>query len=124
MSQQFTYIGACTHIRAEDLTAMVDQETPVTWGTFKKHVGINNAFWLCKTLGYAAKKWLRGTLRIEDDPCVSFSRSKYRGHLCYFCTWSAIEFIFVAGLPVPEVAAARRVQAPACYPGAGEARLS
>lgn len=76
----------------EDLLAMIDRARDVSYRTMLKH---------CPTLrewarekGYGPMNQGGFGLFLQNDPCVSFAKSVFRGKPCYFVTWSAIEFIW------------------------------
>jgi hypothetical protein len=85
-----SYVGCCVELKGDDITDMVDVAIEVTAKTFKKNISTDAYKWLSTKLGYSG---LHFTL--EEDYTVSFHRSKYKGKRCYYCRWSAIEYVFV-----------------------------
>lgn len=82
------YIGRCIELNGQDITDMVDAARDITVQTFRKHIGTEAYQQLEADLGYDSR------LRLANDHCVSFGKSKYRGKSCVYCRWSAIEYVF------------------------------
>ena len=76
---------------SEELHEMYDQEREITFTTFSRRVDIRP---IAKDLGYVSGRHAQG-LRMQNDRCVRFFRSKFRGENCYYMDWSCIDHIFV-----------------------------
>lgn len=86
-----TFIGSCVQLDGDDITDMVDQAVEVTVATFRRRIGSEAYQWLERELGYSDLP----NLSLAKDYHVSFYRSKYQNEKCYYCRWSAIEYVFV-----------------------------
>lgn len=85
----YTFETTCIEARGKDILAMRDSATKVTYRTMLKHCV--DMLHVAQRLGYI----VRGQdLKLKDDWCVSYHRSKYRGKPCYYFVWSGIEHIF------------------------------
>ena len=77
-----------------DLEALIDKGRDISVRTFKDRIG-NGAFRdLAESLGYDTGR-SRGGIRLEDDCHVAFRKAPFRGGVCYYLVWSAIEYVFV-----------------------------
>ena len=83
------FVTSCVGALAEDIDAMTyhDGNQEITYGTFVKHVGVEQLKELFPDL-YDCEPSL------GNDPCVSFHKSQYRGEACVYMKHSAIEYIF------------------------------
>ena len=92
MNKPFNFYSDCVNIPQSEvvqLIEMIDNSQSISYKTFIKHC---NCFDIFKSLGYV----INGNgLKISNDYCVNFNKSKFRGKTCYFFKWSAIEFIFI-----------------------------
>lgn len=85
------FVGSCVQLDGDDISDMVEQATEITASTFKRNIGNNSYSWLSQELGYSDLP----NLSLATDYHVSFHKSKYQGQRCYYCRWSAIEYVFV-----------------------------
>ena len=83
---KFQYKTCCVDAPSgEVITDMVDIARQITINTFFRHVSRKE---VSEMLGYDK------FLRISQDYCVSFWKSKFMGELCYYVQHSAIEYIY------------------------------
>lgn len=99
MSSKFILATRCVEANGDDITEMVDSARQITIETFKRHCNWRP---IAARLGYNTAPRAKSGLRIETDPYVSFFKSVYRGHPCYYMDWSRIEHVFLAKGVVPE----------------------
>lgn len=102
-TKTFHYLTNCVGCTGDDVEAlgeMVEQEREITWRTFLKHVPIEEirtAFpmfsWRGEYICPVDGKPTTG-FHIKDAYGVSFHKSKFRGELCYYVWYSAIEYIW------------------------------
>lgn len=81
--KEYAFLTTCVGVPERDVEAlidMIDTAIDIKWATFKKHCDFEDIQRDLKTL--------------NDDYCVGFYRSKYKGQRVYFFTHSAIEHIF------------------------------
>lgn len=76
---------------ADQLRRMYDAAREITFRTFAGQVELTP---LLGDLGYAKGQREKG-LRLQNDPCVRYFKSKYRGQACYYMVHSAIDHIFL-----------------------------
>lgn len=89
---EFSFVTDCVSSKGEDIQAMTDRSVTVTRRTFREHC--RDSLKLLETqLGYA--EHARQGLTMAEDWHVSYHRSRYRGQLCYYLVWSAIEYVFL-----------------------------
>ena len=74
------------------LESLYEADREITFRTFARHVCIGE---LSDYLGYAYGRHVRG-LRLGNDYCVRFYRSKLNEKPCYHMDWSAIDHVFQA----------------------------
>lgn len=88
--KMFSYWGNCINSSAEDIWALQDSANRVKWKTFKHHISGARRF--LKDIGAL----LDGATDkdIEDCDWIAFNKGIFRGKICYFVDWSAIEWIF------------------------------
>jgi hypothetical protein len=86
-----SFVGSCVQLDGDDITDMVDQAVDIKAETFRKNIGSEAYQWLESELGYSDLP----NISLAKDYHVSFHRSKYQGEKCYYCRWSAIEYVFV-----------------------------
>lgn len=84
-----SYVGCCTQLSGEFVTAIVDQMRYVTLDTVRRNIGVNQFQWLVGQLGYGRD------LPISKDPHVAYFKSRVGDKLYYGVVWSAIEYIFL-----------------------------
>ena len=87
--REFVYVFNCTGIAdgaLEHLEQMIEGARDITLPTLRRHVDLKE--WE-NEMGYGS--WLR----LKDDWCVSFHKSKVVGVTCYYIRLSAIEYVFV-----------------------------
>jgi len=77
-------------IPTEEMIKAVDEATEITWETFRRNINLDDL----KALMPGLYSWTGRGLHIKNDPCVSFWKTKMRGFVCYFISWSSIEFFF------------------------------
>jgi len=70
---------------------MVDQSREVTFETLRKHVGTDNLKDMFPFYDWGNG---HGGLRMKDDYCVSYYKSRYNGCPCYYVEHSRIEYVF------------------------------
>lgn len=88
--KKFRYLTNCINAEGEDIQAMCDASTEITYRTFIKHVPIEEI----KRL-FPFYDWSGQGLHIKNDFMVSYYKSKYKGIPCYYLEHSRIEYIFV-----------------------------
>ena len=77
------YVGSCISAKAEDIWAMVDNATQITYRTFLKHVP-------------DIREWSKSLpVPLSQDWSVGFFKSKYKGKPCYYMNHSSVEHIWV-----------------------------
>jgi len=81
------YETCCVSANGDDITNMVDEAREIKYDTFMKHVDKEEVMNL---LGYPC-----GNLRLKNDWCVRYYKSKYQGKPCVYVNHSAIEYVFV-----------------------------
>jgi len=87
--KSFTYVTCCVNSTAEAINDMVERATNITYDTFKKYVDIRE---VSKQFGYEMDK--RKGLTLKNDWAVSFYKSVFNGHPCYYMCHSMIEYIY------------------------------
>ena len=98
--RKLPYYVNCIEMKSDSdraaIEKMIEDATPVSWSTFKKHVNLDHVrklfpqyYWR----GYNKKSDL-GNLTLWNDWHVQFFRSKIFGGTCYFLVHSAIEYVF------------------------------
>lgn len=92
-SEKIQYRTCCVDSTAEAIHAMVDKAREVTYRTFRKHVPAAVMDEWASNQGYDVGHQ-RGGLRLRSDWHVSYHKSVYRGHNCWYIRHSAIEYIF------------------------------
>lgn len=74
------------------LIEMIDNSRKIKWETFRKHVDVEELKPLLPSYSFSFNG--QG-MHPKDDPYVFFCKSKYKGEVCYYMSWSAIEFVFL-----------------------------
>lgn len=85
-----SYETCCVSANGDDIMDMVDSAREITYETFVKHVGTQEA---SSVLGYPYGRE-RG-LKLKNDWHVRYHKSTYKGKPCVFAVHSAIEYVFV-----------------------------
>lgn len=80
----------------DDLRDLYANDRQVTYATFARHCDSES---FARDLGYALGH--APGLKLKNDRCVRFYRSKWKGKPCFYVDQSAVDFIF---LPREEVA--------------------
>lgn len=83
---RFRYLTCCVNSTAQAIDDMMDRAREIQCSTFKRRCDWK---WIEESFGYS-----RGGLRLHEDYCVRFFRSRYRGRKVYVMVHSAIEYIF------------------------------
>ena len=89
----FQYLTSCVNSTANDINKMVDNAIDITYDTFAKYVDVRE---VSTQFGYELNK-SRG-LTLKEDWAVSFHKSTYCKHPCYYMRHSSIEYIYVKGI--------------------------
>lgn len=98
MNKLYKYFRNCVEWPRNDvyreggLVDMIDEAITISRRTFLRHVSrieLENIEW---NLGYVTGR-TRG-MKMADDYCVSYHRSKLHGKRVYFFTQSATEYVF------------------------------
>jgi hypothetical protein len=84
------YQYCCVNAHDEDeLEYIIENSKEITFHTFIRKVGTWETVKLAKSLGYDR------SFKIQDDPCVSYYKSKLEDErVVYFLCHSGIEYIF------------------------------
>jgi hypothetical protein len=90
--REYHFHTTCISSDAKSIHDMTDHAREVTLATFRRHCETRE--WE-RSLGYAIGP--ERDLHLKDDWHVSYWRSRYRGHACYYAVHSAIEHIFIVG---------------------------
>ena len=92
---KYSYATNCVQqTSAEPLWDMIDGALEITYKTFMKHVNRSEMAELFPTYGWYCDD-SKDLLRIKNDFCVSYYRSKFKGFKCYYVSHSSIEYIFL-----------------------------
>ncbi len=86
------YRTCCVESTAALITPMVEAARDITRRRFLKHVDRAELREVERMLGYYAHH--SQGLTMAGDYHVSYHRSVFGGHPCYYFRWSAIEYIF------------------------------
>jgi hypothetical protein len=81
----------------DNLRSLYANDRQVTYATFAKHCD-SEAF--ARDLGYALGR--EDGLKLKNDRCVRFYRSKWKGKPCFYVDQSAVDFIFLPSEEVPQ----------------------
>lgn len=95
--QDHVYAFNCTQVGDKGvghLEQMIEDSRDVELSTLRRHIDLKE--WEAE-MGYGS--WLR----LKDDWCVSYSKSKIAGVPCYYITHSAIEHVWVPAERYDEV---------------------
>ena len=85
------YTRCCDGIAtADELHEMTGQGREISYATFIKHADVSE---FIEQHGYARN--CKKGLTLQKDWAVRFHRSKFKGQVCYYMDWSAIEHIFL-----------------------------
>jgi hypothetical protein len=76
-----------------ELNQMIENATPISLATFRKHVDREQLDELEKALGYATRSYEKG-VRLSKDYHVGFYRSTLNGAPVVYLLHSAIEYVF------------------------------
>lgn len=85
--KQYNFATTCVSAKGEDIEAMVDQATEVSYNTWFRN---------CNGAEDMVRSW-GNTPKLKDDPNVSYYRSMFRGLPCYYVRASGIEHVWVKG---------------------------
>lgn len=82
----------------DKLNDMTDRAREITPSTFFKHVKEPVAVAATGADYQIGARAIPGRfqLRLKDDRCVRFYRSKFEGKPCYYLVWSAVEHVFLS----------------------------
>jgi hypothetical protein len=85
-----TYVGDCTHLPGREVDRFDDSSRTIKVSTFKRKLGVEAWKELSRSLGYTRK------CKLEEDPCVTYSRGRWRGRSAYCMHHSCIHHIWTA----------------------------
>ena len=91
MTSKFTLEETCVggRIKPAEFDELYGRARQVTFETFRRRCDIGP---VAAALGYAVGSG--PGLRLSTDPYVTFYRSRFRGAVCYYMDWSAIDHVF------------------------------
>jgi len=89
-SGKFYLTANCVCSTAKSIDEMKDQAVEITYRSFAKHCVLGD---FLHYHGYCTRTRSTG-LRLQDDGCVTYFKSWYRGKPCYYLKHSAIEYIW------------------------------
>ena len=89
------FIGDCSGLgnHLEALSSMIEKATPVTYRTFRRHIGGDELDQWASNHGYSLH--YSSGLILKNDWHVAYYKSKWYDRLCYFLVWSAYENVWV-----------------------------
>jgi hypothetical protein len=82
----YRYTTCCVEMAGQDVAAMVEAATPVSYRTMRRRCADLHAW--ARAHGY--DRWLP----LSRDQHVGFFRSELHGQRVYYVRWSGIEFVF------------------------------
>ena len=84
---EFTFLGKCTSLDADELTKMYWNSHQIKYNTARKLIrGLS--VW-CRRLGYSRGMPLRRAAEVQ------YYRSTYRGEDCVYLKWSSYDYVWV-----------------------------
>ncbi len=88
--KKYIYKTNCTRSSAFDLELMYEKSREITFETFSRKCEWRE---LAKSLGYSIFR--EKSLKLKNDPCVSFYKSVFKGRSCYYMVQSCVDHVFL-----------------------------